>query len=178
MKKNLLVLCVVIFFAGIAIYQNIHTRSEQTNVAVEEQAKPNYLVPSFTLPSLDGRDYQVGGKRDKPLLINFWASWCGPCQEEAPDLVKLYQKFEGKFDLYAVNITQGDSMRNVRAFVEKHQFPFPVLLDKEAKVSEKFRVLAIPTSFIVDKKGVIREIFYSETFNSLSKKIEAVLKET
>ncbi|MCR8643900.1 TlpA family protein disulfide reductase [Paenibacillus sp. N1-5-1-14] len=175
MKKNIAVLSILIMLVGIAVYQNIQTKQEQVSVAAEEMPKPDYRVPSFTLASLTGEEFKVGGERDKPLMINFWASWCGPCEKEAPDLVKLYQAYEGQFDLYAVNITQGDSMRNVRAFVDRHQFQFPVLLDKDGKISEKFRVIAIPTSFIVDKKGVIRDVFYSETYNSLNKKIKAVL---
>src|SRR4051794_16340982 len=103
--------------AGIAIYQNIQAKHKETILPTEEAPKASFLAPSFTLTGLDGSTYTVGGAREKPLFVNFWASWCGPCEEEAPDLVNLYNKYKGQFDLYAVNVTQGDKLENVKAFV-------------------------------------------------------------
>src|SRR5690606_35627931 len=67
-------------------------------------------APAFSLPGLDGgKVYSVGGRRDKPLIVNFWASWCGPCEKEMPELKALYEKYKDRIDLYAVNATKYDT---------------------------------------------------------------------
>lgn len=171
-RNNLVILLIVVLLTGMAIFQNIQGKDQAANMPQEAAAKPNYLAPSFSLQSLDGKTtYEVGGKRDKPLMINFWASWCGPCNKEAPDLVKLYEKYGEQFDLYAVNITPGDNMKNINAFVERHKLPFPVLLDMKGEVTDLYRIQPIPTSFLVDTNGVIQEMFYMETYASLERKI-------
>jgi thiol-disulfide isomerase/thioredoxin len=174
-KKNAAVLLLVLMLAGFAIYQNIQAKHKETILPTEEAPKASFLAPSFTLTGLDGSTYTVGGAREKPLFVNFWASWCGPCEEEAPDLVNLYNKYKGQFDLYAVNVTQGDKLENVKAFVKEHEFPFPVLLDKEGKVAEMYRFLVIPTSFIVDKNGVIQEVFNVLPPKELEKKLKKAI---
>jgi thiol-disulfide isomerase/thioredoxin len=176
-KKNLVVIAFVVLLAGFAIYQNVRNEDKQTLMPSEQAAKVNFLAPSFTLQGLNGKDYSVGGPREKPMFVNFWASWCGPCEEEAPDLVNLYKKYEGKFDLYAVNVTPGDKMDNIKKFVDTYQYPFPVLLDKQGANADTYNVIAIPTSFLIDKNGVIREIIHVLSPKELDKKMASLLKE-
>lgn len=171
-----MVLLVVVLLTGIAIFQNIQSKDQMASVPSKEAAKLDYLAPSFTLQSLDGNQtYVVGGKRDKPLMINFWASWCGPCNQEAPDLAKLYEKYGTQFDLYGVNITPGDNMKNIKGFVERHKLPFPILLDMKGDVAEQYGIKPIPTSFLIDTNGVIQDIFYMESYASLERKIKKMI---
>ncbi|UKS24019.1 TlpA family protein disulfide reductase [Paenibacillus sp. HWE-109] len=176
MKKNGIVIALVLLLAGIAIYQNVQRENKQTLMPTEQAPQVNFLAPSFTLQGLDGKEYTIGGEREKPLLVNFWASWCGPCEEEAPDLVDVYNKYQGQFDLYAVNVTPGDKMENIKKFVETYQFPFPVLLDKKGTNAENYRVVAIPTSFLIDKNGVVREVIHVLSAKDLDKKIAGLIK--
>jgi thiol-disulfide isomerase/thioredoxin len=120
--------------------------------------KKGSAAPAFELQALDDETtYRVGGPRDKALLVNFWASWCGPCEQEAPDLVSIYDKYKDKLDLYAVNATSYDKVRNARVFVEENGFRFPVLMDTEGKVVNDYLVANFPTSFIIDRNGQIVE---------------------
>ncbi len=124
----------------------------------ESAPKKGSAAPAFSLTAMDSETaYQVGGKRDKVLVVNFWASWCGPCDKEAPDLVALYGKYQGKMDLYAVNATNYDKERNAREFVQEKGFQFPVLMDKEGEAGNLYKVYAYPTSFIIDRNGQILE---------------------
>lgn len=126
--------------------------------ASRDAPKKGKDAPAFKLTELDGTmAYEAGGKRDKPLIVNFWASWCGPCDLEAPDLVSLYDKYEGKLDLYAVNATNYDNIRNAREFVQEKGFRFPVLIDDKGKAGNAYQVFAYPTSFIIDRSGKIVE---------------------
>lgn len=176
LKKNVFVIVLVVLLAGIAIYQNAQHKNKQTLMPTEQAPQVNFLAPSFTLTGLDGKAYTIGGPREKPLLLNFWASWCGPCEEEAPDLVNVYNKYEGQFDLYAVNVTPGDKMENIKKFVETYKYPFPVLLDKQGTNADTYRVVAIPTSFLIDKNGVVREVIHVLSPKELDKKIAGLIK--
>ncbi|KRF43427.1 TlpA family protein disulfide reductase [Paenibacillus sp. Soil787] len=177
MKRNVFVIALVIILAGFAVYQNAQRQNKETLMPTERAPKVNFLAPSFTLKGLDGKDYTVGGPREKPLFVNFWASWCGPCEGEAPDLVNVYNKYQGQFDLYAVNVTPGDKMENITKFVETYKYPFPVLLDKQGTNADTYRVVAIPTSFLIDKNGVIREVIHVLSPRDLDKKIASLIKE-
>ncbi|MGE5703596.1 MAG: TlpA family protein disulfide reductase, partial [Clostridia bacterium] len=114
-----------------------------------------YAAPHFTLTGLDQKPYKVEGKRDKPVVINFWASWCGPCQEEAPDLRDVYLQYKDQIDFYAINSTSNDQLDKAKKFVEEFQLPFPVPMDEKGEVTKAYQVIAFPTTFFIDKNGMI-----------------------
>jgi len=123
-----------------------------------EAPKKGARAPSFSLASLDGTaSYDVGGPSDKVTIINFWAAWCGPCEAEAPDLVALYEKYKGDVELYAVNATNYDKLREAKVFVREQGFTMPVLTDEKGKAGDLYKVFSYPTSFILDRDGVVLE---------------------
>jgi thiol-disulfide isomerase/thioredoxin len=97
--------------------------------------------------------------RGKKVMINFWASWCGPCRYEAPYLVKVYEEVHDQgFEILAVNLRENPS--TVSRFVEEFGFRFPVLLDRNGEVGAAYYVVAIPTSVFVDDQGIIRYVLW------------------
>src|SRR6266498_5323551 len=94
-------------------------------------------APDFTLPTLDGTEVRLSHFHGQPILINFWASWCLPCREEMPELVRSYEthKAEG-FMILGLNLTYSDTLTDVQAFVNEFHMTFPVLLDKDGQVAE------------------------------------------
>ena len=113
-------------------------------------------APQFVLADLRGKMVSLGDFRGEVVLLNFWASWCGPCKREIPSLERLYQKRRDKgFVILAVN-AERTSASNVASFTEKYGMSFPVLLNPQADVANNYWIRAIPTSFLLDKKGVIR----------------------
>jgi thiol-disulfide isomerase/thioredoxin len=154
------VLAVAAVLLAVALYRNVVDAFDAA-LPTEEAPKVDFLAPSFTLETMSGGTLSVGGARDKALLINFWASWCDPCKLEAPDLVELYAKYKDKLDIYAVNATNDDKRANAEAFAAEYGYTFPVLWDRpkdEGSVVDLYGVLGYPTSFIVDKNGVIRHV--------------------
>ncbi|MED4602790.1 TlpA disulfide reductase family protein [Paenibacillus validus] len=178
MKKTIALAVAALVLAVTAGWQ-WQRMDRQTKVAAAAAAKPSVAVdlpvPHHVIKGLDGKEYVIGGTRDKPLLINFWASWCGPCHEEVPALKHVYKRYKDHFDLYAVNVTKGDSIKDVNAFVQGHDLPFPVLLDTSGEAANDFRILFVPTSFLVDKHGRLVEIVHVLAPDELEAKIKKLI---
>ena len=116
---------------------------------------PPVDAPQFSLPSLDGRDLALSDYQGKYLLVNFWATWCGPCKVEMPSLESLYQKFKNRnFAMIAVsNDIFGAQV--VEPYIQTQQLTFPVGLDPKLRVSNEFGVISLPTTFLIDPQGKI-----------------------
>jgi peroxiredoxin len=176
MRRNAAVLAILAVLIGFAVYQNIAGAKKESAAAREEAPRANYPAPSFQLKALDGETYRVGGPRGKPLVVNFWASWCTPCQNEAPDLEKLYEQYKDRIDFYGVNLTQSDKPADVQKFVSDHKLTFPILLDKDGTVAEKYKFVFIPTSYLIDRTGTVREVVNVLTPAEWEKKLKSLLK--
>src|SRR5258708_6374032 len=117
-------------------------------------------APDFKLATVDGMSVSLSQFRSRPVLVNFWATWCIPCREEMPELVRSYEahKSEG-FVILASNLTYTDSLPDVQAFVKEFKMTFPVLLDKDGAVAERlYQIPGVPTSVFVRRYGTIARI--------------------
>lgn len=115
------------------------------------------LAPDFALPALSGETVRLSDFSGQPVLVNFWATWCGPCRYEMPELVRIYEAYysEGLMIL-AVNMTFQDEPDTVRQFANEFSLPYPVLLDEDGEVTnERYNVLGVPTSFFIKPDGTI-----------------------
>ncbi|MGN7471926.1 TlpA family protein disulfide reductase [Brevibacillus sp. SAFN-007a] len=152
MKKSIAILF-IIMLAVIAIYNNNQTK----NGSPDQIPKIGFTAPHFSLSSLDNQTYQVAGKRDKPVILNFWASWCGPCREEVPYLKELYEKYKDRLDFYAINLTANDDVESAKAFVKEFGLSFPILLDETGKIANLYQVISIPTTYFINTNGIITQ---------------------
>jgi peroxiredoxin len=126
------------------------------NQEPRESPQEGFLAPGFTLPDLAGRSVSLSAFRGKVVIVNFWATWCGPCRREIPSLERLYQSRKEKgLEILAVSVDRTSSSK-VASFVTDHQMSFPVLLNPNGDVGQRYWAKAIPSSFVLDKKGVIR----------------------
>ena len=112
-------------------------------------------APQFSVPSLDGHELTLKDHQGKFLLVNFWATWCGPCKVEMPSLESLYQKFKHRnFSVIAVsNDVFGAQV--VKPYIQAQNLTFPVGLDPKLKLSNQFGVISLPTTFLIDPQGKI-----------------------
>lgn len=112
-------------------------------------------APDFTLKDLAGREGKLSELRGKVVVLNFWATWCPPCREEIPSMMRLNQAMAGKpFQMVAVSIDEGGQAA-VEGYFKQSGTALPALLDTDQKVSKRFGLTGVPETFIIDKKGVI-----------------------
>jgi len=131
--------------------------ADNAAAAIPEKADIGYTAPSFSLTGLDGQTHSLEALRGKPVILNFWASWCGPCRDEAPSFVKLHKQYGDRLHVVAVNLTATDSLESAREFARTYGFTFPVPLDKDGEIAARYRIRPIPTTIFIDSRGIITD---------------------
>jgi peroxiredoxin len=118
------------------------------------------MAPDFSLPTLDGDVIRLSDLRGKPVILNFWATWCPPCREEMPDLELIWQQYN-QGDVMVLGIDQGEAPQVVEAFIQQTVgTTFPILLDpRQAVGRDLYWVRSLPTTFFIDPDGIIQEIY-------------------
>lgn len=117
-----------------------------------------HTVPAFTLTGLDEQTYDISDFRGKPVVVNFWGTFCPPCVEETPALQRMYEKYKDEgVVILGVNLGEKPIVR-VENFTKRFGVTYPILLDPELEIRDRYAVRSYPTTFFVDAKGIIREI--------------------
>ncbi|MEK7841468.1 MAG: TlpA disulfide reductase family protein, partial [Deltaproteobacteria bacterium] len=116
-------------------------------------------APDFTLPDLKGKMVKLSDYKGKVVFVNFWATWCKPCEEEMPSMQVMYMALKKQypnFEILAVSIDKGDP-DIVESFAKKYEVTFPILHDRNGKIKEIYKTTGVPETFIIDQNGIIAE---------------------
>ncbi|WP_168188844.1 peroxiredoxin family protein [Thermoflavimicrobium daqui] len=168
-KKNLLSIAILLIAVAIVIINLWKTNENKDNATKETattenqpnveplQAEEGKPAPKFNLVTLEGKSVKLSDYRGKKVILNFWATWCPPCQAEMPHMQKFYEKNkENGVEILAVNLTSMDKgTAAIRKFVKDYRLTFPILLDKDGAVGSQYQAISIPTSYILDANGVV-----------------------
>ena len=129
--------------------------TEYTGEAVSETKSDSSQAPDFTVYDLEGNAHKLSDFLGKPVLLNFWASWCGPCQMEMPDFQKFYETYGGQVHFVIVNLTDGqqETVESASAFIAEKGYTFPVYYDTDVDAAMKYGVSAVPVSYFIDAEG-------------------------
>ncbi|WP_409270513.1 thiol-disulfide oxidoreductase ResA [Neobacillus sp. SCS-31] len=152
MKKRRLAMrtaILVLLVAAVAytLYANF-TKEERT------RAKTGEIAPDFVLTDLEGNQHRLSDYKGQGVFLNFWGTWCKPCEKEMPYINNQYKQFKDRgVEVLAVNI--GESNLAVSSFSEKYGLTFPIPLDKDSQVMNAYGVGPLPATFLVDKEGKI-----------------------
>jgi len=129
----------------------------QSTVGVEV----GQLALDFTLPSLDGNTIRLSDFRGHPVWINFWASWCPPCRDEMPRLEGVYLS-HATYGLVILGVAVRDSPADAWAFVKEVGVTYPIVLDEPGKVADRYRAVALPVQYWLDRDGIVRGWAFGE----------------
>jgi peroxiredoxin len=135
--------------------------ASSTSAADTLFGKAGFEVPSreimsmdFSLSNMQGKTVSLASEAGKVVVLSFWATWCGPCQQEMPEMESLYHDLKGKgFEILAVDVQEDKA--TVEAFLKTHGYTFPVLLDTDGKVAGAYGAQGLPTNYVIDGKGRI-----------------------
>ena len=125
---------------------------------LDVKAEEGALAPDFLLGRLDGSELRLSDLRGQPVVLNFWATWCAPCRKEIPQFVDAYERHRGEgLVIVGVNMQEGKGI--VRPYAEDFGMTFPIAIDVDGEVADAYRILGLPTTYFIDREGIVRSVF-------------------
>lgn len=148
----------VLIVGAYVLYNNLSGQVQLGGLATEAAEateKAPSPAPDFTVYDVDGNAYKLSDFRGKPVLLNFWASWCGPCQMEMPDIEKAYQDYGDEIHFLIVDLTDGsqETVEKASAFIQGKGYTFPVYFDTDLDGAITYGVNSVPVTYFVDAQG-------------------------
>lgn len=166
-KKNfmiMLLLFVVLLGGASILYSKLGQKIQSDQIAVQEDAETekeekqqNRKASDFTVYDLDGNEVHLSDYYGKPIVLNFWASWCGPCKMEIPDFEAEYLEKGESVQFLMVNMTDGsrETLDTASDYVESEGYTLPVFYDTESDAAEIYEVYSLPTTYFINSEGYI-----------------------
>ncbi len=113
-------------------------------------------APDFTITTLDGQQMHLADLKGKVVVVNFWASWCGPCRQEAPALQTVWQQYKDK-GVVVLGVAYTDIESNARAFIQEYGQDYPIGLDIGTKISDLYHITGVPETYFINRQGEVAE---------------------
>jgi peroxiredoxin len=160
MVKKIIAAVLLLGLLTVAIVQAVDKKAEtpkkNNSDTAETQAqglKIGDKAPDFELKTLTGETVKLSSYKGKKVMLNFWATWCPPCKAEMPEMEQFYKQSNNDVVILAVNI---DTQNDVKGFADKNGITFPILMDTDNQVNSTYQIISIPTTYFIDRNGVIK----------------------
>lgn len=182
LKLLILVLLIAVLIAGAWVLYGklsaqVQVPGEITAPGETEAASP---APDFTFYDLEGNSHTLSDFRGKPVILNFWASWCGPCKNEMPEFQAAFDTYGEQIQFLIVNLTDGgqETVKTASAYISEKGYTFPVYYDTDLAGVNAYRVYAVPVTYFIDEDGgLVTQTTGMLTGETLQQGIEALLGE-
>lgn len=137
--------------------ENTRTETENTSQTDSEEDEDNVKIPEFTVTDYSGSIFNITEFFGKPIVINFWASWCPPCVGEMPDFHKIYKELGEEIQFIMINVTDGvrETKEIALKFITKNDYTFPVYYDIDLEASSSLGIYSYPTTLFIDSEGYV-----------------------
>lgn len=187
-KRNLIlmILLIILILGGsYFLYQRLSvkvtpdpTKTTSVSPSKAETSASSKRAPDFTVYDAKGNKVTLSSTRGKPVVVNFWASWCDPCQSELPSYQEAYQRYGKDVYFMMVDLTGGggDSMADAQKLISKNGFSFPVYYDNDNDATVKYNIRSIPLSCFITADGILKDTHLGAiSQDDLVKEIKALL---
>ena len=166
MSNKKILVSIILLLASLIVcasllYDQLDDKWSPDQLATEATEDPSQtepepiMAPDFTVYDIDGREVHLSDFFGKPIVVNFWASWCGPCKMEMPDFEEKYQELGGEVTFLMVNMTDGsrETVETAAAHIVQEGYTFPVFYDTFSSAAITYSVYSLPTTYFIDAEG-------------------------
>ena len=181
---------ILLIFASVKSYESLTKKYTTQDISAETEKNKTQentnieknveKATDFTVIDTNGKKISLSDYLGKPVVVNFWATWCGPCKMELPAFDKLCKEYDGQVSFMMVNLTDGyqETVDGVKQFVSENEYVFPVFFDTEYSASDSYQIYSIPETIFVDKEGkLVKSQIGAMSEDILRKYIEELIGE-
>lgn len=164
LKVLILILALAVLVVGsYVLYDRLSGQVEipSLTAAPETGEASKTAAPDFTVYDEEGNAYRLSDFQGQPVILNFWASWCGPCTSEMPDIEHAYQEYGDQIQFLLVNLTDGyqETVDSAQGYIQEQGYTFPVYYDTDLEAANAYTVSAIPATYFIDGEGNIASTY-------------------
>jgi thiol-disulfide isomerase/thioredoxin len=174
--RHLMILATVALVAGAVAFAQNRPKKQQDTTSLQGKK-----APAFEMKTLDGQDVKLADLKGNVVLLDFWATWCGPCREALPHVQSLAnntEMTEKGLKVFAVNLREGED--KIQPFMTENNYTFTVPMDREGSVANSYKVQGIPTQVLIGRDGMVKKVFIGwggeQQAAELDKAIELALR--
>jgi peroxiredoxin len=171
-RRRLIIRTIVLLLLGAAVAYTLYanfTKDKQLRVTIGQKA------PDFVLTDLQGEKHHLADYKGQAVFLNFWGTWCKPCETEMPYINNQYHQFKDQgVQVLAVNV--GESKLAVEKFAENHKLDFPIVIDKDGQVQSAYGIDPLPASFLIDKNGKVIKYYTGQMSEETVKELMNQIK--